>query len=93
MENKPITEETAKKLAQLLTTAPTGAVDLAKKPIARIRNNQIAAGIAGTIGLVMFALGVENLISSIPELSSPYVEIVIGLSLLTISGLLLKKLT
>ena len=93
MENKPLSEETAKKLAQLLTRAPTGAADLAKKPIAQIRNNQIAAGIAGTIGLVMFALGVENLIISITELSSPYIEIVIGLFLLTISGLLLKKLT
>lgn len=95
-QTKPVTEVTAKKLIDLLARAPTGAavksVDLAKKPVLHIRNSQILMGITGTTGLIIFALGIENLISGIPSLSSPSVEIILGLILLTFSGLLLKKL-
>lgn len=83
-QQKTITEETAKKLVET--------VELAKKPIFVIRQNQIIAGVIGTMGLIIFALGIENLISSIPELSSPWIEIFLGLVLLVISGLFLKKL-
>lgn len=68
-------------------------VEFAKKPVLQIKNNQIVAGILGTSGFVMFALGIEGLISTIPELSSPIVEIVLGLIMLSLSGLFLKKLT
>lgn len=94
---KPITEETAKRLIELLTRTPHDTAvkswELAKKPVLHIRNSQIVTGITGTVGLVMFAFGIENLISSVPELSSPFIEIVAGLILLLISGLFLKKLT
>lgn len=98
MENqqKPVTEETAKRLVELLTHAPTAtlnkSVELAKKPVLRIRNSQIAAGVTGSVGLILFALGIENLVSTIPAFSSPSVEILFGLILLSVSGLLLKKL-
>lgn len=93
---KSISEETAKRLVELLTKAPhdtaVKSLELAKKPIFVIRQNQIIAGVIGTMGLIIFALGIENLISTIPELSSPFIEIGLGLILLTVSGLFLKKL-
>jgi hypothetical protein len=93
---KPITEENAKKLIALLANTPKDTVsksmEFAKKPVYTIRNNQIFASLIGTGGLVIFALGLENLISNIPQLSSPLVLIGIGLFLLLISGLTLKKL-
>lgn len=95
-QSKPISEESAKKLIDLMASAPKDSmnksVEFAKKPIYTIRSNQIVAGLVGSAGLIIFALGVENLISNIPQLSSPFVLIGIGLFLLLISGLTLKKL-
>lgn len=93
-----ISEQTAQKLLSALhsnpvTTATSKPLEIAKIPVLHIKNSQIAAGTLGTVGLVTFALGIENLISTIPQLSSPYVEIAIGLVSLSISGLFLKKLT
>lgn len=97
MENqekqRPISEETARKLAGLLAKTPTNAaVEFAKKPVYLVRQNQIIAGITATMGLIIFAQGIENWISSIPALSSPFIEMALGLILLVISGLYLKKL-
>jgi len=96
IDHKTITEETAKQLVHLLKEVPRDTVqksyDLAKKPVYHIQKNQVVAGIFGSTGLIIFALGVENFISSIPELSSPLVDIGLGLFLLIISGLFLKKL-
>lgn len=93
---KPITEETARRLIDQLASAPKStaakSVELAKKPVYHIRNNQLIAGLIGTAGLIIFALGVENWVSTIPQLSSPLILIGIGLFLLAISGLFLKKL-
>ncbi|MCR4324104.1 MAG: hypothetical protein NUV69_00245 [Candidatus Curtissbacteria bacterium] len=91
---KPVTEETAKRLNDLLAKIPAGtqSFELAKKPVYRLRNSQLLAGVAGTIGLVLFALGVENAMSNIAVLSHPFVQIALGLILLSVSGLLLKKL-
>lgn len=68
-------------------------VEMAKKPVYTIQNSQVIAGILGTTGFVMFAFGLEGFISTIPQLSSPTVEIVLGLIFLAVSGLFLKKLT
>ena len=96
IDHKTITEETAKQLIHLVKEVPKDTAqksyELAKKPVYHIQNSQIAAGIFGSTGLIIFALGVENFISSIPELSSPLVDIGLGLFLLIISGLFLKKL-
>lgn len=95
-QTKPVSEDTAKKLVDLLTKAPTGAaaksVEFAKKPVLRIRNSQILAGVTGSTGLIIFALGIENLITNVLKVSSSFVEIVLGLILLSVSGLFLKKL-
>lgn len=95
--NKRITEESAKQLIGLLKNMPmstaTKSIEMTKKPFSTIRQNQILAGLTATLGLIIFALGIENLIVQIPELSSPIVEIFIGLVLLAISGLFLKKLS
>lgn len=95
-QHKPITEETAKRLVGILTKSPAEQVaksfELAKKPIYHIRNSQIIAGITGSVGLIVFALGVENLITNVLGVSSPFVEITFGLILLSISGLFLKKI-
>ena len=53
-QNKPVTEETAEKLINLLSKEPTGAAaktfDLAKKPVAKIRSSQILTAIFGFVG-------------------------------------------
>lgn len=90
--------DTNSRVAELIAKSPLPTeqtqrtVEFVTKPVAQIRNNQIVAGIAGTAGLVMFALGIENFIVSIPGLSTPWVEVTLGLILLSTSGLLLKKL-
>lgn len=86
---KPITEETAEKLIGLLAKVK----EIPTKPVQTIKNSQILAGIVGTVGLVMFALGIEKLITSVPELESFWVDIILGLVLLSVSGLLLRKLS
>lgn len=88
-ENQEVSETTTKQLVDVLSKTP---IEFAKKPVYTIRNNQIIAGLAGTAGLIIFALGLENWISSIRELSSPFILIGLGLVLLIISGLFLKKL-
>lgn len=106
-QTKPTSENTTKKLVNAFTKIPQAtaakslehasnvsakSVELAKKPVYHIRNSQIATGIIGTTGLIIFALGVENLITNTLKVSSPFVEIIFGFILLSISGLLLKKL-
>ncbi len=94
--NKQITEESAKQLIGLLKRTPiitaAKSFEITKKPLSTIRQSQILAGLVATLGLIIFALGIENLIVQIPELSSPTVEIILGLLLLSISGLYFKKL-
>jgi len=96
-QTKTITEETGKKLLSMLQKTPldeaaSKSFGLAQKPMFHIRNSQITAGLTGSIGLILFALGIENLIAKVPALSSPFVEVLLGLILLSASGLLLKKL-
>lgn len=95
-QTKTITEETARKLVDLLAKAPTHAanksIEFAKKPVYHLRNSQMLAGVTGTMGLIIFALGIENLITTVLKVSSSFVEIVLGLILLSVSGLFLKKL-
>lgn len=92
---KTLTEETAKKLTDMLLKLPgaTQSIELTKKPVYHIRNNQIITGVIGTIGLVIFALGIENATSNIALLSNPIFQIITGIVLLSVSGLMLKKLS
>jgi hypothetical protein len=92
--SKPITEDTAKKLTDLLTKIPAGtqSMEVAKRPVYHIRNSQILAATVGFSGITLVAFGIENLTNSIPIVSSPFAEIIIGLLLITISGISLKKI-
>lgn len=90
--HQEITEETAQKLISLVSQAK----GLPQKPVEqfqRLRNSQIVMGILGTSGLVLFALGVEKWSSTVDFLSASIVDIGVGLLLLSISGLMLKKLS
>ena len=95
-QERTATEGKVKRLTYLVSKAPTNtavkSIELAKKPIYILRQNQVIAGVVGTAGLIIFALGVENWISTIPVLSSPFIMIGLGLFLLVTSGLYLKKL-
>lgn len=90
MINKKVSELIEK--SPLPTEQTLKTMEFAKKPVYTIRNNQIIAGILGTAGFILFAFGIEAFISTIPQLSSPLVEIILGLILLSLSGLFLKKL-
>ncbi len=83
MNQNTITEETAEKLVGLLSKTPG---------VYHIRKSQIAAGFTATTGLVIFALGIQTFIQQTLSVKSPIVEILIGVILLLISGLLIKKL-
>jgi len=81
-----LTEETAQRLVAVLEHAQR------RTPLARIRNSQIASALAGTIGLALFIVGVENAASDIPVLSNAYASILAGLALLAMTGLALRTL-
>ena len=56
--------------------------------VQRVRNSQIISAIIGTSGLTLFLLGVEKLFINL----SGWALIGFGLTLLVVSGLLLKKM-
>ena len=68
------------------------AVNLAKKPVVHVRSSQILTAIFGFIGITLFSLGVQSFITNTLHISSPLVEVILGLLLLSASGLLFKKL-
>ena len=92
-----LSEETGKKLIDILSrsqidSAAHKSFEIAQKPILKVKNSQVVAGIIGTTGFVLFAFGIENIIGTIPALASPITEVILGLVMLSVSGLLLKKL-
>ena len=96
-QEQPVTEGTAKKLVNLLSKTPLDeaaikSFEIAKKPVIHIRSSQILTAVFGFVGITLFSLGVQNFITTTLNISSPLAEIAIGLLLLSISGLLLKKL-
>lgn len=96
-QEQPVTEGTAKKLVNLLSKTPLDeaavkSFEIAKKPVGRIRSSQILTALFGSVGLILFSLGIENFITNTLHVTSPAVEIILGLILLSVSGLLLKKL-
>ena len=79
-----ITEETAQKLLSFIESSA---------PVQRLRGSQIASAILGTAGFALFIVGIEQAAQDIPLLSNPYGSIIAGLLLLTVTGLLLRKLS
>jgi hypothetical protein len=78
-----LTEETAQRLLSLVERS---------EPVRRIRGSQIATGIIGTMGFALFIVGVERAAEDIPIISNPYGSIVIGIILLAVTGLLIRRL-
>lgn len=94
---QPMSEATGKKLVDLLSHTPIStaqkSIEIVKKPFIHLRQSQLLAGFIGTIGFVMFAFGLESLMSSLPILSSSAVKIFLGILIMTVSGLAIKKLS
>ena len=78
-----MTEETAQKLLRFIEETD---------PVRRLRASQLASGGLGAIGFALFIVGVEQAAQDFPVLSNPYGSIAVGLLLLVVTGLLLRKL-
>jgi hypothetical protein len=78
-----LTEETAQRLIHLIDHS---------EPVRRLRASQLATGVIGTMGFALFIVGVERAAADIPLVSNPYGSIAIGLVLLAITGLLIRRL-
>jgi uncharacterized protein (DUF952 family) len=78
-----LTEETAQKLLHFIES--TG-------PLRRIRASQLATGLLGAVGFALFVVGVERAAEDIPVISNAYGSIGVGLVLLAVTGLLLRRL-
>jgi len=80
---KDLTEETAQRLASAFERS---------YPIRRLRGSQIATALVGTIGFALFVVGIENAAVDIPVLEYSWAQIVLGLILLAIAGVLIRRL-
>ena len=78
-----VTEETAQKLIGLFERSA---------PVQRLRASQVFSAVVGTMGLALFIVGVERAAEDVPIISNPYGSIAVGLVLLILTGLLLRKL-
>jgi uncharacterized protein (DUF952 family) len=78
-----ITEETAQKLLRFIENT---------EPVRRLRTSQIASGLLGAVGFALFVVGVERAAQDLPVVDNAYGSIGVGLLLLVVTGLLLRKL-
>ncbi len=79
-----LTEETAQKLLSFIERS---------EPVRRLRASQVASAVTGTLGFVLFILGVEGVVKDLPIVSNAYGSLAAGFVLLLATGLLLQKLT
>lgn len=68
----------------------TKVVDILGKPqpIQKIRNSQILTGLLGAVGLALFLVGLEQVLSPI----SGWAAVIAGFLILIITGVIFKKL-
>jgi uncharacterized protein (DUF952 family) len=78
-----MTEETAQRLLKFVEDA---------EPVRRLRASQLASGLLGAVGFALFVVGVERAAEDIPVVSNAFGSIAVGLVLLVVTGLLLRKL-
>ena len=78
-----LTEETAQRLVHLLEVS---------QPVRLIRGSTLASAVLGTMGVALFIVGVERAAEDIPVVSNAYGSIAVGLVLLALTGLLLRRL-
>ncbi len=79
-----LTEETAQRLIGLIERSG---------PVQRLRASQLATALLASVGLALFIVGVERAAADIPIISNAYGSIGVGIVLLAISGVLLRRLT
>jgi hypothetical protein len=60
--------------------------------VRRLRNSQLLSAVIGSIGLALFLVGVEQVAQDLPIVSNGYGSVGVGLVLLLLTGLLLRKL-
>ena len=77
-----MTEETAQRLLRFVENT---------EPVKRLRASQIASAFLGAVGFALFVVGVERAAEDIPVVSDPYGSIGVGVLLLLVTGLLLRK--
>lgn len=80
---RTVTEETAQRLIRTIENAD---------PVRRLRGSQVATGVVGATGLALFLVGVERAAADIPIIENAYGSIFVGLLLLAITGLFVRKL-
>jgi hypothetical protein len=80
---RTITEETAQRLIRTIESS---------NPVQRLRGSQVATGVVGATGLALFLVGVERAAEDIPVVENAYGSIIVGLLLLAITGLFVRKL-
>ena len=77
-----VTEETAQRLLGMIERSA---------PVRTLRASQILSGFLGAVGFALFVVGVEQAAQKAPLISNPYGSIFVGLILLGVTGLLLRK--
>ena len=77
-----MTDETAQRLLRFVENT---------EPVKRLRASQIASAFLGAVGFALFVVGVERAAEDIPVVSDPYGSIGVGVLLLLVTGLLLRK--
>jgi hypothetical protein len=78
-----ITEATARRLLSVVESSA---------PVRSLRASHLASAIIGSIGLALFLVGVEQVAQDLPVVDNGYGSVGVGLLLLLITGLLLRKL-
>jgi hypothetical protein len=78
-----LTEATARRLLNVVESSP---------PVRQLRASHFASAVIGSIGLALFLVGVEQVAQDIPVVDNGYGSIGVGLVLLLVTGLLLRKL-
>ena len=78
-----VTEATAQKLLSFVESSA---------PVKRLRASQLGSAILGSTGLALFLVGIEQVAQDLPLVDNGYGSVGVGLVLLVVSGLLLRKL-
>lgn len=87
-----VTPQALRRLTDAVERLLTQPARRAEPGLVRIRNSQLLSAVIGSVGLVLFAFGIERAVDGIPLLSNAASLVVIGLLLLAISGALFRKL-
>jgi hypothetical protein len=82
LQAEQLTEATAQRLINVIE---------ASAPIRRIRSSHLFSGFLGAVGFALFVVGVERAAEDMPIVSNPYGSIGVGIVLLAVTGLLLRR--